>query len=90
MLLGGRAGDIFGRRRMLVAGLVVFGAASLVGGLAISPAMLVASRAVQGVGAAMAAPSTLALIAATFEDGPPRNKPWPSSRRCQPGPGRWA
>ena len=74
MLLGGRAGDIFGRRRMLVAGLVVFSAASLVGGLAISPAMLVASRAVQGVGAAMAAPSTLALIAATFEEGPPRNK----------------
>jgi EmrB/QacA subfamily drug resistance transporter len=74
MLLGGRAGDIFGRRRMLVAGLVVFSAASLVGGLAISPAMLVASRAVQGVGAAMAAPSTLALIAATFAEGPPRNK----------------
>lgn len=59
---------------MLVAGLVVFSAASLVGGLAISPAMLVASRAVQGIGAAMAAPSTLALIAATFEEGAPRNK----------------
>jgi EmrB/QacA subfamily drug resistance transporter len=74
MLLGGRAGDIFGRRRMLIAGLAVFSVASLVGGLAISPAMLVAARAVQGAGAAMAAPSTLALIAATFEEGRPRNK----------------
>lgn len=74
MLLGGRAGDVFGRRRMLVAGLVVFTAASLVGGLATTPAMLVAARAVQGVGAAMAAPNTLALIAATFAEGRPRNK----------------
>jgi EmrB/QacA subfamily drug resistance transporter len=74
MLLGGRAGDIFGRRRMLVAGLVVFTAASLVGGLSTSAAMLVIVRAVQGVGAAMAAPSTLALIAATFKEGLARNK----------------
>jgi MFS family permease len=74
MLLGGRAGDIFGRRRMLVAGLAVFSAASLVGGLSTSAAMLVIARAVQGVGAAMAAPSTLALIAATFKEGLARNK----------------
>lgn len=69
MLLGGRAGDIFGRRRMLVVGLAVFTASSLVGGLATSSGMLIAARAVQGVGAAMAAPSTLVLIAATFAEG---------------------
>jgi EmrB/QacA subfamily drug resistance transporter len=74
MLLGGRAGDLVGRRRMLMIGLAVFTAASLVGGLATTPLMLIAARAVQGVGAAMAAPSTLALIAATFQEGPPRNK----------------
>ena len=74
MLLGGRAGDIFGRRRMMVLGLIVFSAASLVGGFSVSAAMLVASRAVQGVGAAMAAPSTLALIAATFGEGQARNR----------------
>ncbi|MGI8751123.1 MAG: MFS transporter [Acidimicrobiales bacterium] len=74
MLLGGRAGDIFGRRRMLVLGLAVFTASSLAGGLATSSGMLIAARAVQGVGAAMAAPSTLALIAATFEEGRARNK----------------
>ncbi len=74
MLLGGRAGDIFGRRRLMVLGLIVFSVASLVGGLAVSPAMLVGARAVQGVGAAMAAPSTLALIAATFGEGPARNR----------------
>jgi EmrB/QacA subfamily drug resistance transporter len=74
MLLGGRAGDIFGRRRMLTIGLAVFSVASLVGGLSTSAAMLVIARAIQGVGAAMAAPSTLALIAATFKEGLARNK----------------
>jgi EmrB/QacA subfamily drug resistance transporter len=74
MLLGGRAGDIFGRRRMLVGGLAVFSVASLVGGLSTSSGMLVIARAIQGVGAAMAAPSTLALIAATFKEGLARNK----------------
>jgi EmrB/QacA subfamily drug resistance transporter len=74
MLLGGRAGDIFGRRRMLIAGLAVFSVASLVGGLSTSSGMLVIARAVQGVGAAMAAPSTLALIAVTFKEGLARNK----------------
>ncbi|MCU4183546.1 MFS transporter [Acidiferrimicrobium sp. IK] len=74
LLLGGRAGDVFGRRRMLMAGLALFTASSLVGGLAGSSTMLLIARAVQGVGAAMAAPSTLALITATFEEGPPRNR----------------
>ena len=62
LLLGGRAGDILGRRRMFIVGLVLFGAASLVGGLAGSEGLLLAMRAVQGVGAALAAPNSLALI----------------------------
>jgi EmrB/QacA subfamily drug resistance transporter len=74
LLLGGRAGDIFGRRRMLIIGLTVFTASSLVGGLATSSAMLLIARALQGVGAAMASPSTLSLISATFEEGPARNR----------------
>src|SRR6516225_3728613 len=74
LLLGGRAGDLFGRRRMFVAGLVLFSAASLAGGLATSQAWLLAARAVQGAGAAIVAPAALALIATTFPEGPPRNR----------------
>jgi EmrB/QacA subfamily drug resistance transporter len=74
LLLGGRAGDVFGRRRMLIIGLSIFTTASLLGGMATSSTMLLLTRAVQGVGAALAAPSTLSLISATFEEGPERNK----------------
>jgi EmrB/QacA subfamily drug resistance transporter len=74
LLLGGRAGDVFGRRRMLIIGLSIFTTASLLGGMANSSTMLLLTRAVQGVGAALAAPSTLSLISATFEEGPERNK----------------
>ncbi len=74
LLLGGRAGDVFGRRRMLIIGLTIFTAASLLGGMATTSTMLLLTRAVQGVGAALAAPSTLSLISATFEEGPARNK----------------
>jgi EmrB/QacA subfamily drug resistance transporter len=74
LLLGGRAGDIFGRRRMLMIGLALFTAASLAAGLANSPSLLLAARAVQGVGAALASPSTLSLITALFEEGPARNR----------------
>lgn len=74
LLLGGRAGDILGRRRMFIAGIVLFTAASLVGGFATSSTWLLASRAVQGIGAAMAAPSALALILTTFPDGPERTR----------------
>jgi EmrB/QacA subfamily drug resistance transporter len=62
LLLGGRAGDILGRRKMFITGLVLFGAASLVGGLANSEGLLLSMRAVQGIGAALAAPNSLALI----------------------------
>jgi EmrB/QacA subfamily drug resistance transporter len=68
LLLGGRAGDLFGRRRMFVLGTAVFTVASLAGGLADSAALLILARVAQGVGAAMAGPSTLALIATTFTE----------------------
>jgi EmrB/QacA subfamily drug resistance transporter len=74
LLLGGRAGDLLDRRRMFVAGLLVFSAASLAGGLATSQAWLLAARAVQGAGGAIVAPAALALIATTFPEGPPRNR----------------
>jgi EmrB/QacA subfamily drug resistance transporter len=66
MLLGGRAVDLFGHRRMLVAGLFLFSASSLVGGLSSAPEVLVAARVAQGVGAAMLAPATLAVINTSF------------------------
>ena len=74
LLLGGRAGDLLGRRRMFVAGLLLFSAASLAGGLATSQAWLLAARAVQGAGGAIVAPAALALIATTFPAGPPRTR----------------
>ena len=74
LLLGGRAGDILGRRPVLIAGLAVFSAASLAGGFATSQAWLLTARALQGVGAALIAPAILALIATTFAEGKARNK----------------
>ena len=74
LLLGGRAGDLLGRRRMFIVGLLLFSAASLAGGLATSPAWLLAARAVQGAGGAIVAPAALALIATTFPEGPPRSR----------------
>jgi EmrB/QacA subfamily drug resistance transporter len=74
LLLGGRAGDRFGRRRMFMIGIGVFTAASLLGGLAMNQPWLIAARAVQGLGAAIAAPAALSLIAVTFPAGAARNK----------------
>src|SRR5207248_2238521 len=74
LLLGGRAGDILGRKRMFLAGLVLFSAASLACGLASSTGVLVAARAAQGFGAAIVSPSTLSIITTTFEEGSERNK----------------
>lgn len=74
LLLGGRAGDILGRRRVFVAGIALFTLASLLGGLAPSAGLLLAARAAQGVGAALAAPSALALITTNFAEGPERNR----------------
>ncbi|MYM24265.1 MFS transporter [Duganella sp. FT135W] len=72
LLLAARAGDIIGRRRMLVAGLALFTLASLAIGAAMSPAWLVVARAVQGLGAAILAPSTLALLQTSFAEGAER------------------
>lgn len=74
LLLGGRLGDVFGRRRMFVFGLVVFSLASLAGGIATTSAWLIVARAVQGIGGAIAAPTALALIGDTFPEGPARTR----------------
>src|SRR2546421_592867 len=74
LLLGGRAGDILGRRRVFIWGVILFSAASLLGGFANSQAWLLGARALQGVGGAIVAPAALSLIATTFPEGPPRNR----------------
>ena len=74
LLLGGRAADLLGRRRVFVAGLLLFAAASLAGGLSTSQGMLTAARAVQGLGGAVVAPATLAIITTTFDEGYERNR----------------
>src|SRR5260370_5337906 len=74
LLLGGRAGDLFGRRRMFVAGIAVFTLGSLAGGFATSATWLIIARAAQGVGAAIVAPTALSLIADTFREGSERNR----------------
>ena len=74
LLVGGRAGDLFGRKRLFRAGLLIFTAASLLGGMADSSGMLITGRVLQGVGAAIAAPNALSLLATTFPAGPARNK----------------
>jgi MFS family permease len=68
LLLGARAGDIVGRRRLFVVGLAIFGTASLLIGLAPTGGWMIAGRALQGIGAAIVAPTSLALITAYFED----------------------
>ena len=73
LLLGGRLGDLLGRRRLFVAGLAVFGASSLLCGLAWSEASLITFRALQGLGGAMLAPAALALLMTTFAEGRERN-----------------
>ena len=74
LLLGGRLADLLGRRRIFIAGLVVFALASLVGGLAESEGTLIAARAVQGLGAALLSPAALSIVTTTFSDGAERNK----------------
>jgi EmrB/QacA subfamily drug resistance transporter len=74
LLLGGRAGDILGRRRMFIIGLILFTLASLLGGFATTQAWLLAARVIQGVGGAIVAPAALSLVTTTFPEGPPRNR----------------
>jgi EmrB/QacA subfamily drug resistance transporter len=74
LLLGGRMADLIGRRRLFVAGLILFALASLAGGLATSPGTLIAARAVQGLGAALLSPAALSLVTVIFSEGAERNK----------------
>jgi len=74
LLLGGRLADLLGRRRMFVAGLILFGLASLAGGLATSEAQLIAARTIQGLGAAIISPAALSIVTTTFAEGAERNK----------------
>ncbi|WP_255752761.1 MFS transporter [Kitasatospora sp. A2-31] len=74
LLLGGRAGDILGRRRVFIAGTLLFGLASLLGGFAQDGGMLLAARALQGIGGAICSPTAFALIATNFDEGPERNR----------------
>ena len=74
LLLGGRAADLLGRRRVFVTGLVLFGLASLAGGIADSQLQLIAARAVQGLGGAVIAPASLSILTTTFKEGRERNR----------------
>jgi EmrB/QacA subfamily drug resistance transporter len=74
LLLGGRASDLFGRRRMFFAGTLLFSAASLLCAIAPTSEALLGARAVQGIGAALLSPATLAIITTSFDEGPPRNR----------------
>jgi EmrB/QacA subfamily drug resistance transporter len=74
LLLGGRLADLLGRRRMFIAGLVLFALASLAGGFAQSEMWLIIARAVQGLGAALVSPAALSIVTTTFKEGAERNK----------------
>jgi MFS family permease len=74
LLLGGRAGDLLGRRRVFMAGLLLFSVASLLCGLSVSPAMLIAFRVAQGAAGAVLSPSVFSIVSVTFEEGSERNK----------------
>jgi len=72
LLLGGRAGDLIGRKRLFLGGIVVFTVASLLNGFAVNEGMLIGSRALQGLGAAFISPAALSIISTTFEEGAER------------------
>jgi EmrB/QacA subfamily drug resistance transporter len=74
LLLGGRASDLFGRRRLFLAGVVLFTVASMLDGLAPSSELLIAARALQGLGAALVSPAALSIVTTTFPDGPLRTR----------------
>src|SRR3954454_22895564 len=74
MLLGGRAADLLGRRRVLVTGTVVIGVSSLIGGFAGSEGVLIGARLAQGLGAALMLPAALSILTTTFREGSDRNK----------------
>lgn len=75
LLLGGRCGDLFGKRRVLTSGIALFAAASLITGIASSVSLMTTGRALQGLSAAFVSPMTLAMIGATFPEGPAATGP---------------
>jgi len=74
LLLGGRMADLLGRRNMFMAGIVLFGVASLLGGFSTTEGQLIAARALQGLGAALLSPAALSLVTVIFKEGAERNK----------------
>ena len=74
LLVGGRAADLLGRRRMLATGLILYTVASLAGGLATGPGTQLSARVVQGLGGALVFPATLAVVTTTYAEGPRRNR----------------
>src|SRR2546430_6497823 len=74
LMLGGRLADVVGRRRMFVTGLVLFIAASMLGGFSQSGGVLIAARAIQGFAGALVSPAALSLLTTTFKEGPERNR----------------
>jgi EmrB/QacA subfamily drug resistance transporter len=74
LMLGGRAGDLLGRRRMFIAGALLFSVASLACAVAESPALLLAARALQGIGGAIVSPTSLSIVTSSFAEGPERNR----------------
>jgi MFS family permease len=89
MLLGGRAGDLIGRKRVFGAGIVLFSGASLLNGLAQSSGMLIAGRGLQGLGGALLAPAVLSIITTTFSDRRIERRRWRSGARSQPAAAPW-
>ena len=85
LLLGGRAADLLGRKRLFTAGIALFSAASLLNGLAQSPGMLIAGRALQGLGGALVSPAALSIITTTFTDTDERTRAlWACGARSLP------
>src|SRR6188508_421625 len=74
LLLGGRMADLLGRRRLFIAGLLLFGTASLLGGLSNTEGQLIAARALQGLGGALVSPAALSILTTTFAEGSERNR----------------
>jgi len=74
LLLGGRAADLLGRRRVLIAGMVLFASSSLAGGVATNEATLITARLVQGIGAALMAPAALSIVTTSFKEGVDRHR----------------
>ncbi|WP_435971402.1 MFS transporter [Streptomyces sp. Qhu_M48] len=90
LLLGGRAADLLGRRRVFLIALAVFALASLLGGLVDSGPLLIASRFIKGLSAAFTAPAGLSIITTTFKEGPSATAPWPSTPPARPPASPWA